>query len=365
MTNRERMLGILKYEKVDRLPIIHFGFWPETIEKWVSEGHISKEEVINDISGKLGFDSGFTCWYKYQADIFPKFERQIIKTFPDGSRHTRQNDGVVVLEKNQVGSIPSEIEHLLVDRKTWEEYYLPRLQFSEDRVDKEKLDMCFEESRKLDMPISLNCGSMLGKLRNWLGLVGLSYLQVDDEDLLDEMIDTMGKLSYETTKFVLEAGYIPDMGHFWEDMAYNKGPLVNPVMFQEKCGHYYKKVTTLLDEYGCQLTHVDCDGDPSLLVPMWLESGVNIITPIEVGTWNGSYIPLREKYGKELRGAGGMRKAVFAEDYFAVDKEIERLSPIIEQGGFIPMPDHRIVPDAKWENVQYYCDKLRTKYSSL
>jgi uroporphyrinogen decarboxylase len=80
--------------------------------------------------------------------------------------------------------------------------------------------------------------------------------------------------------------------------------------------------------------------------------------PIEVGTWNASLTPWREKYGKELRGIGGMNKTVFAIDYKAVDEEIERLKPIIELGGYIPCPDHRIAPDAIFENVQYYCEQL-------
>ena len=43
---------------------------------------------------------------------------------------------------------------------------------------------------------------------------------------------------------------------------------------------------------------------------------------------------------------------------FDVDAEIERLRPLIELGGYIPCPDHRIAPDAKFENVQYYCEKM-------
>ena len=32
---------------------------------------------------------------------------------------------------------------------------------------------------------------------------------------------------------------------------------------------------------------------------------------------------------------------------------------LMELGGFIPCPDHRIAPDAIYENVQYYCDKMQ------
>lgn len=45
MNNRERIKAILNYEKYDRMPLVYFGFWDETIEKWLQEGHITKEEA--------------------------------------------------------------------------------------------------------------------------------------------------------------------------------------------------------------------------------------------------------------------------------------------------------------------------------
>ena len=57
-----------------------------------------------------------------------------------------------------------------------------------------------------------------------------------------------------------------------------------------------------------------------------------------------------------------MDKRVFARDYAAVDAEIERLRPLVALGGFIPCPDHRIAADAKWENVQHYCERMRSVF---
>jgi len=54
-----------------------------------------------------------------------------------------------------------------------------------------------------------------------------------------------------------------------------------------------------------------------------------------------------------------MNKNIFALGTAEIDKEIERLRPMIEMGGFIPCPDHRIPPEAKWENVQYYCRRMK------
>jgi uroporphyrinogen decarboxylase len=97
-------------------------------------------------------------------------------------------------------------------------------------------------------------------------------------------------------------------------------------------------------------------------VPIWLENGVNTMFPIEVGTWNASIQPWRQQYGKQIRGVGGMNKVIFARDYAAIDAEVERLKPLVALGGYIPCPDHRIAPDAKWENVQYYCDKMKKAF---
>ena len=45
MTNRECALAILRYQPYDRLPLVHFGYWDETLEKWVREGHLRPEDV--------------------------------------------------------------------------------------------------------------------------------------------------------------------------------------------------------------------------------------------------------------------------------------------------------------------------------
>lgn len=54
-----------------------------------------------------------------------------------------------------------------------------------------------------------------------------------------------------------------------------------------------------------------------------------------------------------------MKKQLFAQDYEAIDTELERLKRLAALSGYIPCPDHRIPPDAKWENVQYYCEKIK------
>lgn len=289
---------------------------------------------------------------------FPPFEEKILEEFPDGSRIIRDGQGLICKVKPGTVSIPAEIGTSMTDRKAWEELYLPKLQMSRDRIDFKRLEELKQEPER-EIPLGLHLGSFMGNMRNMLGVEQLSYLYVDDEDLYREIVDTLCGLGYACAKEVLETGVKFDYAHFWEDICFKNGPLISPDVFREFVGPWYKKITDLTSSYGIEIVSVDCDGMIDSLIPIWLENGVNTMFPIEVGTWNASIAPWREKYGKQLRGVGGMNKTIFARDREAVDQEIERLKPLMALGGYIPCPDHRIAPDAKFELVQYYCEKMQ------
>jgi len=367
----ESALAILKYQPADTFPVVHFGFWTETLEKWAEEGHITFEEARGwgdgnsydeTIGAKLGFDFNWYSCFHFASSLMPGFETRLVRTHPDGAREVLNGDGVIVIQKDEAGSIPGEVEHLLKDRKSWEELYLPRLQWSLERVDWEALDKLPAPEVRTH-PVGLHCGSLFGRIRDITGLVGLSYLMSDDPVLVDEMVEVTAEICYQGTKAILDRYDRFDFAHFWEDICYRAGPLVNPKYFKERIGPHYRRITDLVNAHGIEIVSLDCDGKIDRLIPTWIENGVNTMFPIEVGTWNASLTPWRQQYGNEIRGVGGMNKVVFSRGYEDIRVEIERLRPIVELGGFIPCPDHRIPPDAKWENVQYYCELMQKTFS--
>ena len=370
MTFRENAMAVLHYQPCDKLSVVSFGYWAETVQKWAREGHITQEEADDycrhgdngwgdrAIMRRLGFDFNWNSCVGTASDLFPAFETKVLEERPDGSQVIRDGSGLIVLVKPGVVSIPSEIGTSLTDRDVWEKEYLPRLRFSMERIPLELLETLCDDTNR-EIPVGLHCGSLMGRMRDLLGVEQMSYLTVDDPELYEEIIDTMDGLCYDCVKAVLETGAKFDYAHFWEDICYKNGPLVVPSTFEECVGPHYKRITGLLNSHGIDIVSVDCDGWIDRLIPTWLENGVNTMFPIEVGTWNASIGPWREKYGRALRGVGGMNKTVFARDRKAVDEEIERLRPLIELGGYIPCPDHRIAPDAEFDNVQYYCDRLQ------
>jgi len=221
MTNRERVLAVLHYEKYDRLPIAHFGFWGETLAKWAEEGHLTTEEaqgwadgneVEKSISEKLGFDLNYYSCFSSATDIIPGFEGKVVEELPDGSRKVMNSHGVVVLQKPGAGSIPAEIEHLLKGRAEWEEHFLPRLEYTPERVGISEETVAYLEDPNRGDLRGLHCGSLFGMIRNWIGVEGSAYIYADEPDLFKEMIDTVGELSYKCAEEALRGSAESDHG---------------------------------------------------------------------------------------------------------------------------------------------------------
>jgi len=360
----------MHYQPYDHMPVVHFGFWQETLDLWHAQGKLTDDEYRSRWEGfgidgrldeKLGFDFNYQSVIGGATGLFPGFESKVIEETPDGFKKFLNSSGVIELHRGNAGSIPSEVGRLLNDRESFDEHYRHRLQFNEARVPKLSPEtIAYIEN--YDKPIALHCGSLFGEIRNWLGVEGSAYLLADDEELFDEIINMVGDICYRTAQGILAQTDKFSHAHFWEDICFKNGPLIAPTVFREKVGPHYKRITELLKSHNIDIVSLDCDGMIDYLLPTWFENGVNTMFPIEVGTWEASIAPWREKYGRGLRGVGGMNKNVFALDYAAVDAELERLRPLVELGGYIPCPDHRIPPTAKIENVQYYCDKFRRMF---
>lgn len=383
MNYRERILAVLNYQSYDHLPIVHFGFLEETLERWEAEGHLDRKALprIGDgspdeqkLDKMLGFDCNYHNVFSPSVRLEPPFEHKVLEELPGGYRKVLTGNGAIILDSDDNSSIPGEIDHILKGRKEWDEIFLAKLQYFPERVSRAYVncngvykrfneggyDYLADPNRQTH--ILLHCGSLYGVLRDYVGMEHLAYLHADDDDLFQEMIEVNAELCYQCTAAALATGVKFDIGHFWEDICYKSGPLVNPKLFYDRIGPHYKRITDLLHQYGINIISLDCDGQIDRLIPTWLDNGINTMFPIEVGTWNASLKPWREKYGKQILGVGGMAKRMFGFDYAAVDAEIERLKELVDMGGFLPCPDHRIAPDAKWENVQYYCERMRQTF---
>lgn len=370
MTNRERALNLLHFKPVDRLPAVHFGYWPELLVEWAEQGKIPARlsqgwgdgnDKDMELDKLIGWDYNWSHVHGPAMGLFPAFETKVLEVLPDGTQRVLNSSGLIERMHPGVVSIPQEDDYLLKDREAFETLYKPKMQFSADRIDTEYWKKYNEEVYdKLDVPLGISLGSVLGDIRNMVSVIGMSYLMYDeDEDLFADIVDTYAEMQYKCVEAVLEAGARFDFGHFWEDICFNSGPLLSPAVFDELCARHYKRRCDLLHKYGIDLISLDCDGVTEKLQQTWLDSGVNILFPIEVGTWGDQFEPARNRFGTRQLGVGAMDKTALRKDKAAVDAELERIRRMVSLGGFIPCPDHRLMPGTKFELVQYYADEIK------
>ena len=205
MTNRERAMNILHYKPVDRMPAVHFGYWPELLLEWAEQGKISHDlarawadgnAADSELDRLLGWDFN---WYRTVGahnSLLPGFEHKIIETLPDGTQRVQGYNGLIERIRPGVTSIPSEDDYLLKDREAFETLYRPKMQFCPQRVNYEYFKH-FNETRDPDVPIGLHLGSVLGDIRSMVSVVGMSYLMYDeDEDLFADIVDAYADMQY-------------------------------------------------------------------------------------------------------------------------------------------------------------------------
>ncbi|MFH1006640.1 MAG: uroporphyrinogen decarboxylase family protein [Candidatus Latescibacterota bacterium] len=350
VSTRELWLDIMNYRAFDRMPVMHWGGWEETRRRWVSEG---LPEDINEFEYLDAQPMRF--WLEAEVGLFPIFEEEVFEDTED-YRVYRKFDGVICKEWKGRSCIPHYMEFLLKDASGWPEYK-KKLQPDPARIPKD-LDARISQAKASGLPISVYTGSPIGWIRNWMGVTHLAYLCYDDRDLLGEMVDTIADLVCWVLDQILPKVQV-DVGWGWEDICFRSGPLVSVPILQTCVVPAYRKISAKLRQYGVDLYLVDCDGLIDDLIPLWLESGVNVMFPVEVGVWKADPAAFRRKYGKELRICGGIDKLQIAKGPAAIDAEIARRLPLMKKGGFIPLPDHLIPPDASLENYRYYLDQIR------
>jgi len=364
MNDRERFRATMHYQSRDRVPLYDFNYWDETIPAWHQQG-LPGFITRRDAGDYFGLDCSLgggepPDWTTgVNSCLQPWFEPKIIED--DGDLYTQiQADGVIVRKQRSSVSIPMHMGHTLTDRESWNKHYKPRLNPDDHArypADLERKAAVWRDENR-GHPVIISAGSLFGWIRDWMGLENVSLAVYDDPAWFEEMITTVTDLQLACLSKILSTGGRFDAASMWEDMCYNAGPLLSPTHFKRYLAPNYRRITDLLGKYGIDLVYLDCDGKIDELLPLWLDAGVNCMFPIEIGNW-ADPVRFRKLYGKSLRLMGGFDKHILAASKADIDAEIRRLTPLVEEGGYIPFCDHRVPPDVPLENYVHYCERAR------
>ena len=359
MTHRERFVRLFKGQSVDRAPFIDaMGVcnYRSCIDRWKTEG-LDINATQKDVQEIVGFDYA-RGYFIYAKLLFcPEFEVNLIKR-EGGKIYTRNRWGGLELRQDGSELMPITIEGPVRDRYTWETV---KERFTGDisaRLPENFIEIC-KEAKESGLPVytgDLPAG-FFGALREIFGFEELMYMFYDDPDLISEILDTLCDL-WIAVYSEIQKHVSPDYIFIWEDMCSKTGPLISPVVFREFLLPRYKRLTkSLRNADNMPLFMVDSDGDERPLVPLWIEGGVDIIFPWET-QFGLDIAKVRQEY-PTMGMMGGLDKHVLEFTRGDMDRELEKVPYMLEQGRYIPCLDHGVTNAVSWDNYRYFYDKLK------
>jgi len=378
-SSRDRFVDTLDFKPVAN-PWARWGafLWTETVERWRQEGW---DGTPLDDYFELDRLVRVDPWY----GPVPEFKHEVLSEDDETVTYVN-HEGIVMREFKQHPdtSMPQFVKFPVENEEEFEQFAADRLalnaaqrmssqwqqQVASGRV---QVDVGRGELDAADTRAACNdsgageqwprkCwadrwGGFFGALRNMLGVQNLCMAFYDQPRLVERMMEERADRIIEITAEVLKYTHF-DTFWFWEDMAYKSGPLVGPDLFRKFAFHHYQRVCEWLRSQGIRHIGLDSDGNMESLIPLWLDAGITHLWPFEVQS-GMDVVQVRRQYGKQLGIIGGLDKRVLAEGGQVMRDEVDRVMPLVEQGGYIPELDHSVPPDVSWANFCDYVDYLK------
>lgn len=354
------------YEMKADAPIYQceFGFY--SMDRWKSEGYVSDNTNQQEL---FGYDEpgGHGLWDLgwCEAGFCPVFEEKVIE---DRGKHEVVMDWagrhVLYFKGRRSGFMPEYLEHPVKDMKTWEENCKWRLNPKTDERYKDmdiKLKPVMESAEKGKVITQHVVGGYM-YLRSLIGPLDLSYKFYDEPELIHDCMKTWLELADTVTAKHQQYVTLDEL-FIGEDICYNHGSLISPNMIREFLFPYYQQLITnirsrQIDKNRHLYFQVDTDGNAGSVIPLYREIGMDYMSPFEVAS-GCDVVEIGRKY-PDLIMRGGFDKRILALGKDAIDKEVERIMPVMrKRGGYIPTCDHGVPAEVNFEDYLHFRKRLQ------
>lgn len=191
-------------------------------------------------------------------------------------------------------------------------------------------------------------------VHDWQRFEEAIHLLGDDPHAALDMMRIQGEFAAAVAERVL--GHVEvDAAVFSEPISDTHGPLISPRMYENLVLRSYEPVFEVLRRSAVETIIFMTYANSRLLLPCVLERGFNCLWAYEVNTQAMDYRALRREFGQNLRLIGGIDLDALRAGKDAVRREVlEKVPPLLAQGGYIPVADGRIREDVPYENYLYY-----------
>jgi hypothetical protein len=313
MNSRTRFLETMRFGCPDRVPYFQEGIREEVLQVWGRQGLGSAAELLG---------------------MFPIDGREEVEI--DGYPHP----GFV--------RWPTEVSGLNGLRR--------RLKPSESRLPKGWRKKAFLWNARQDvLMLEVHHGFFLTMgVNDWKRFYHVIEALNDRPDYVLEVMrieaETMAMLA---ERFLSEVQI--DAAIFSEPIGGNNGSLISPRMYEKFVLSTYIPVLDVLKRHGVDIIILRTYANARVLIPSMLKFGINCLWACETNAEAMDYRSIRSEFGRDLRLIGGIDLDMLREGKEAIRREVEqKVPPLLEQGGYVPLADGRVRTDIPFENYLYY-----------
>jgi len=369
MNAKSRFIRSMLFQGVDHAPFMEIGPWGQTADRWIAEGLPCSADPLNMFVGGNEY-FGLEGIDVVGVDLLPPYPKREETTIFEDDQYVIFLDEFgrrrkALKEGTAHGTRLSMDHYEDFPIKCREDFDRYRLGYSPETIDARygtDWEAVKAKAQRSEKPLHL-LDPMVGTfgfysmLRNFMGTEGLSYMLYDDRSLVRDCLEMLCDYAIQGfQKAIEEIGF--DFYNLHEDMCYNAGPLVSPAMFRELFFPYYVRFIGFLKSMGVKHIMMDTDGNHLQLLPLFLDAGIDSITPNECAA-GMDVVELRRQY-PSLGLVGGIDKRVLTKGEEAIRTELEyKIGSILDKGGYIPTIDHSIPPDISLKAFEFYLDLKR------
>lgn len=367
MNSRERYLETLLFGKPDKIPFEPGGPREKTLQRWHKEGLPEKKEWFDFLCETIGIkrehsENALQPGVNFKMN--PMFEEKILE----------HRDGHYIVQDwmGNITEISDEYDYTyirsakdFVTRK-WHKFPVENHKnFEEmkkryDPDDPARYPEDFGERvrrmQKHDYVVSISFPGPFWQLREWCGFEPLCMLFIEDPEFVREMVNFWTEFVSKTMQRALDTELVDSIS-ISEDMAYKEKSMISPEMTREFLVPVWLRWCSEAKQAGVQIIDMDSDGKVDELIPIWIESGINVCNPLEVAAGN-DIDEYRKVFGRNMAYRQGVDKRCMAKGGKVIEDELRRIEPVLKDGGYIPGCDHGVPFDISWSDFVYYSKLL-------
>lgn len=353
------------YARKPDAPIVmrEFGFF--TLERWQREGKCSDIGAVLRELGAVNdgcYALGNMGWCEAAFD--PAFETKVLEADDDyeliqdyAGRKLR------VFKGRRSGFMPTYVDHPVKDVKSFEENCAWRLDpKTPSRIAAANwIGQNAVGAAEAGKMMSARISGAYMYLRSLIGPEDLLYMFYDDPETIHRCMEQWFVINDTTTEIMQQ--YISfDEVFFGEDICYKDGLLISPDMWREFLKPYYEQLLTNIKKRNVDKTRhvylqIDTDGDCRPAIPLYKELGMDVMSPFEAAA-GCDVVEIGQKE-PWLAMSGGFDKRILAEGKDAIDREVDRILPVMRRrGGYYPTCDHGVPEEVEFEDWVHFRKRL-------